>query len=187
MSRTRPEKDIEDFQVIFGAGFEVSENVKDCYLKKIAVKEKEYNGQPFYRVVMSFLKDSLWVNKVFDLRPKNYYASQKDYDSARLDAMMHFENIMACYMHVGQVMYIKKNNKGSSFLRFAEAVIKELEERGYKDVPVTLKTVPSKNGGVDVARYTPFMNRQEGPQGWLLSYDTHESKLYREFLNNKNK
>ena len=187
MSRTRPQKEIEDLQVIFGAGFEVAENVKDCYLKKIALKEKQYNGETYYMVVLSFLKDSLWINKIFDLRPESYYASQKGYKDARLDAMMHFENLMACYMHVGQVVYIKKNNKGSSFLRFAQVIIKELEDKGYKEVPVTLKTVPSKNGGVNVARYTPFMNRQEGAQGWTLSYSPHESKLYRNFLNNKNK
>ena len=187
MSRTKPELETEDYQVIFGAGFEVAENVKDCYLKKIAIKEKTYEDQTYHRVVLSFLKESLWVNKAFEVKPENYYASELDYKKAKLDALMHFENIMACYMHVGQVLYIKKNNKGSSFLRFAEVVIKELEEKGYKEVPVVLKTVPNNNGGVDVARYTPFMNRQEGTQGWTLSYDPHESKLYRKFLNNKNK
>lgn len=168
----------------FGAGFEVGQSVKDVYLKKISVKEAYYGETKYYKLVLSFLKDNKWISKSIPALPKEAFKDEKEFNNSKILVMKCLENLCYCYLPGSQIKRIMFDATGFGLTGTVDLIKKALDERVFWDTPISLKTVPLKDGSVVVGKFPPFMNKQTN-SNLTLQYDRWEREQYNKWKTNK--
>lgn len=180
MSRSNPDKkyDPEYSKVVLGQGFEIGESIKDCYLKKLDIKEKEDRGMKYHTIYLHFLKSGKWITKFINIKPKQLAIN---YKNERIEAQECLENLMACYLSGHHMKKILTQSYTFGVVGYFNEILEALTEKKFWDIPVNLKTVPDEDGSVHIAKYAPFMSNPKDNR-WSLSYTVYEEKKLEKYL-----
>lgn len=147
-----------------GYGFEIGRSVCDCYLKKIDIKD---SGDREYRISFYFLKNNIWIGKHISFGPDQT-------GQEKVNATAALENVVATYLSGEHLKHIMHKTSAAGTRTRLETIQDALKEKKFWMVPVCLKTLPTTNGGVAIAKYHPFICRQDGSSNWNLYYTNTE-------------
>lgn len=187
MSRSRPELDSNiGMEPTYGRGFEVSQSVSDCLLKKMDLKEFKKEGVVFHRIYLHFLKHDKWITKFISVFPKEAFDSDEKFKDHKIEVQSNLENLMACYLTGSHIKRIVQESKSFGIVGYFNDIVEALTEKRYWDQPMNIKTIPEKNGNVSVARFPPFMSNPNDNR-WSLVYSAGEIKRKAEWEFEKRK
>lgn len=146
-----------------------------CYLKKIAIKQKYYVDRPFHRIYLHFLHESSgkWITKFISDLPREAFDNDEDYKKHKINTAKSLENLMACYISGAHIKHIMFENGSSGIVSLVEEIKQALTDNQFWDTEVCLKTVPNDDGGISVARFTPYMSYPNNT-AWTLGYSKWE-------------
>lgn len=181
MSRTRRHTDEgQSTRPAKGIGFEVGRKVCGVQLKSLKVSIK-----PDRKVLaLHFLKNGLWISKYINIYPESHFLDRLAYDAHRRDIKEILENICTCYVSTESMKRIFINSTGWSIIGIVNEINRTLSEVDFKKKNICIKTVPTKNGGVEVGRFHPFMQPESG-SNIELRYSQWEELRYLKHKFNK--
>lgn len=156
--------------------FPLGVSICGCYLKKIHVKNVvKDDGVTYDSIIFYFYhkKTNKWISKIINVYPKTHFKDIPSFRANRKHIITTLENILACYISGGHIKHLLLQTKASGAVNLIEDIKEVLTEKKFWLKEVCLKTIPSKNGYTNIAKFPPFMSTPENTR-WLLSYSKWE-------------
>lgn len=141
----------------------------------MTIKLKYHVDTPFHRIYLHFLHEpsGKWITKFISDSPREAFDSDEKYNENKINVAKSLENLMACYLSGSHIKHIMFQTGSDGIVMKFEEIKEALTSKRFWDTEVCLKTVPNSDGGVSLARFTPYMNFP-GNSAWTLGYSKWE-------------